>query len=171
MKIHIDRIPEDGLRVVETRPPEWWTNFSELVNGDEEKFDGQVRLELEVERISSQIHVRGSILAKINTSCARCLTRDIYEVRAPVDVFLTPERPGMVEDTEDEGYETYRGEIIDLTEHLRGQLALHFPSRFYCRTDCRGLCSQCGANLNLEKCKCSESKFDPRWAALKNLKF
>ena len=170
MKICIDRIPEKGLHIVETRPPEWWTNITVPAYNEGDGWEGPVQLDITFNRVGSQIHAQGKILAKIRTFCARCLEGMSCEVEAPVDVFLVPERPGMTDREEDVGYETYHGEHIDMGEYIRGQLSLHFPSRFYCRPDCRGLCPQCGINLNNEKCSCAENKIDPRWAALKNLK-
>ena len=39
-----------------------------------------------------------------------------------------------------------------------------------CRDDCRGLCPQCGTNLNTGTCDCSPVWEDPRLAALKAIK-
>jgi uncharacterized protein len=39
-----------------------------------------------------------------------------------------------------------------------------------CRADCKGLCPQCGKNLNQEQCSCSREVEDPRWAALKDVR-
>ncbi len=138
MKIRIDSIPDDGLHLEETRLPAWWTNFPELVKGSDIRFDGPVMLDIAIERTDSQVHVRGSIRAAIVTICSRCLKETTCRADAPVEVFFSPEQPGE-NDEQFEGYETYRGDEIDLGEYLRGQLALHFPSRFLCDSDCKGL--------------------------------
>ena len=39
-----------------------------------------------------------------------------------------------------------------------------------CREDCKGLCAQCGTNLNTDTCECAPVWEDPRLAALKVLK-
>jgi uncharacterized protein len=39
-----------------------------------------------------------------------------------------------------------------------------------CREDCKGLCAQCGTNLNLGSCDCAPVWEDPRLAGLKALK-
>jgi uncharacterized protein len=38
-----------------------------------------------------------------------------------------------------------------------------------CREDCRGLCSECGTNLNSGACACAPAWEDPRLAPLKAL--
>jgi uncharacterized protein len=39
-----------------------------------------------------------------------------------------------------------------------------------CRSDCRGLCSQCGANLNHDECRCETHSVDSRSTPLGRLK-
>jgi uncharacterized protein len=39
-----------------------------------------------------------------------------------------------------------------------------------CSDECRGLCPDCGANLNEAECACKLEQVDLRWAALKELK-
>jgi uncharacterized protein len=43
------------------------------------------------------------------------------------------------------------------------------PMQFVCRTDCRGLCPQCGQNLNETTCNCQAPSIDPRLAVLGKL--
>ena len=55
-------------------------------------------------------------------------------------------------------------------EAAREQLLLALPLKVTCREDCKGLCPQCGKNLNQERCSCSTEVEDPRWAALKDVR-
>ena len=172
MIIRLDSIPDDGLSLDETRPVEWLTNFTDLVAGEGMTAAGPVAIQLYLTRMGEQVYIKGTIRVTIQTECARCLGQVTAEVEAPADVVLAPAGPGMeAKDAEDEGYGTYNGEEIDLAEHLRGQLVLYFPSRFLCKPDCKGLCSQCGVDLNREICRCDTEKVDLRWAALRKFKF
>lgn len=57
-----------------------------------------------------------------------------------------------------------------LLEELIGEEILFFlPSKMLCKDDCKGICPQCGKNLNLGKCGCKKEA-DPRMAALFDLK-
>lgn len=38
-----------------------------------------------------------------------------------------------------------------------------------CEEECKGLCPECGINLNFEKCQCVEDTTDPRLMVLKKL--
>jgi len=43
---------------------------------------------------------------------------------------------------------------IDITEPLRQEIILHFPTNQVCSTHCKGICPQCGKDKNKKKCKC-----------------
>jgi uncharacterized protein len=59
---------------------------------------------------------------------------------------------------------------IDFTADIRDAIILAIPIKILCREDCKGLCPQCGQNLNSETCNCVVKKVNPQWAALSTLK-
>ena len=63
----------------------------------------------------------------------------------------------------------YRDESLDLIEMLREQFQLVLPMKPLCAESCRGLCPECGANLNRTECACQPRWEDPRLAPLKGL--
>jgi uncharacterized protein len=66
---------------------------------------------------------------------------------------------------------TYLEEGRINTDHLlRENVLLGLPVQPVCREDCRGLCSRCGANLNLGSCGCQEPHLDPRFTILRKLR-
>ena len=73
------------------------------------------------------------------------------------------------DDGEDDLYIRVQSEEIDLYELLREDIILNLPMIHLCKPDCKGLCSQCGANLNYEKCSCNKDSVDPRLEILKTL--
>ncbi len=64
----------------------------------------------------------------------------------------------------------YQGEGLLLEDALREQVLLATPVRALCREDCKGLCPQCGLNLNVEQCNCEQRPSDLRWDALSEIK-
>ena len=50
------------------------------------------------------------------------------------------------------------------------KVLLALPVKVTCREDCKGLCPQCGKNLNQEQCSCTNTLADPRWSALKEIR-
>ena len=72
---------------------------------------------------------------------------------APFDLRYLPASEMSTEaerEVEDDDLETsyYRDDQIDLNELLREQFYLALPMKPLCREDCKGLCPQCGTNLN-----------------------
>ncbi len=59
---------------------------------------------------------------------------------------------------------------VDVATWARDALALSLPDQILCRPDCAGLCPVCGQNLNEEPHEHAEERFDPRWAALAQLR-
>ena len=123
----------------------------------------------------AQIDVSGSIRGEAEVDCTRCLA----PVPWPIDIdfkvgFIPPEHFTSKTEhevaAEDLDVDILEDNQIDLAKVVREQILLNLPEQKFCRPDCKGLCLQCGADLNLLDCKCSEDETDPRWAALKNLK-
>jgi uncharacterized protein len=57
---------------------------------------------------------------------------------------------------------------IDLTEMLRQNVLLALPMVTLCQEDCKGLCPQCGHDLNLGPCEC-KPEVDTRFSVLEKL--
>ena len=60
-------------------------------------------------------------------------------------------------------------QTLDLSDVFRQYLLTCEPLKALCSPDCRGLCPECGADLNLEMCECEALPVDPRWGALMDL--
>jgi uncharacterized protein len=58
--------------------------------------------------------------------------------------------------------------VLDLREVIRQAIELAVPLHPLCRPDCRGLCVQCGRDLNDDACTCTDEP-DPRWDELRAL--
>ena len=121
------------------------------------------------------IRLRGEISAVVEAPCDRCLQEVALPIQRQFDLFYMPLETSMGQGGEAElqphdlDFSFYEHEEIDLDELAREQLELSLPIRVLCREDCRGLCSQCGTDLNREQCQCPKP-MDPRWQALADLK-
>ena len=98
--------------------------------------------------------VRGVARAVIESPCARCLAPTETSVEAEVsEAFIRD--IGQEREVDDDQYR-YSGHVLELDEAVRTALLLEMPSRVLCKEDCRGLCDQCGANLNINECSCQK---------------
>ncbi len=58
---------------------------------------------------------------------------------------------------------------VNLHDTLCDELMIVSSSQSLCSDDCKGLCTECGINLNEESCDCLKDKIDPRFRALLDL--
>jgi uncharacterized protein len=124
---------------------------------------------LEAQQVGRDVVVRGELEGTVALFCRRCLAPVEADVDEEVSLVY---RPGLSR-VEAEAEEVYalpeRGDDLDLTDAIREQLVLAVPQYGMCSESCKGLCPQCGTNLNQEQCDCAPVTADPRWAALRKL--
>lgn len=77
--------------------------------------------------------------------------------------------PRMENDNDDyENYIVVENNVLDLDDLVYQEIQLFLPQKMLCDEDCKGICQQCGKNLNHGKCDCKK-EVDPRMAALLQL--
>lgn len=123
-----------------------------------------VDVDVRLSSFSGGIAVRGRVRCPWTGRCRRCSR----EVTGTVDVAVD-ERYVEASRADDEAYR-YEGDTIDLAPLVHDAVFLELPLTPLCRDDCRGLCVQCGVDLNDEACEC-RAPVDPRWAKLAELRF
>jgi uncharacterized protein len=58
---------------------------------------------------------------------------------------------------------------IDISKTIHDVFILNRPIRLLCSDTCKGLCINCGINLNKKTCDCHKENIDPRLEKLKSL--
>jgi uncharacterized protein len=119
----------------------------------------------------------GRLASTLELSCVRCLEPFSVEIREDLDLMYLPQSENVAADGEHDrglGDEElavafYRDEEIDLGQMIREQIILALPMKPICRSECQGLCPDCGANRNVQVCACVRDTVDPRWQSLKSL--
>jgi uncharacterized protein len=112
------------------------------------------------------ILVQGELATQVQLECVRCLEPFAYQVSFNLTERFLPEPVAALdEDARPIGEDN----SVDLAEPIRETILLALPMHAVCRTDCRGLCAQCGQNLNLGQCDCQKEDIDPRLAVLRQL--
>lgn len=97
-------------------------------------------------------------------TCDRCLMEFTRPYDIPVEHILV-----TALENEDSDFVLLQDYQLPLDELVRDDILLELPYKNLCREDCRGLCPQCGKNLNDGLCGCTTKTEDPRLAVLKQL--
>lgn len=121
--------------------------------------DTPVVVDAILEWVSDGLLATGTVAGAWEGPCRRCLGPVRGELSVDVqELFEARPREG-------ESYPLHH-DRVDLEPLAREALTLDLPLAPLCSTDCRGLCSTCGADLNLGDCGCPPPGADLRWAAL-----
>ena len=147
---------------VPTDDPSW--------EGTELRFSAPLSVRGQVQWISS-----GEVLARIRLQgflaqeCRRCLEPVETPVDEELDLLFAPLEEAEGLDEENVRPLPENAAELDLIHAIREELVLSQSLLAVCKTDCKGLCPQCGTNLNENSCQCSTDEADPRWDALRAL--
>ena len=134
-----------------------------------------VELSLAVEKAGGDVfRVSGRAQTRFELECGRCLEPFEMTFDATFDLRYVPQEHNAGEGEREIGEDDlttafYREGMLDLIDLLREQFQLALPMKPLCAEACRGLCPDCGANLNRTQCDCAPKWEDPRLAPLKGL--
>jgi uncharacterized protein len=162
MKLNVKQIPPEGLTLRER-----------LDVDTGEGPPAATDIDLHVERIDDTVYVRGDVSANVHMVCGRCLDEFDQVIEFPLELaFFPEEEEEAVEESrelraEEMGAGYYTEDEIDIAEVVAEHLVLNLPIRPLCDENCKGICPQCGANLNEEQCGCEKKNIDPRMEGLK----
>jgi uncharacterized protein len=167
--LDVSRLREPHLHVERTEEPSAF--------GAEEGFRivSPVRLVFDLHKDHDRIRLDGTLQTVLELDCSRCLEGFAVPVDARFDLLYVPAATAPVDGEEREVEEDdldmayYRDGVIDLADVVREQLYLALPMKPLCQEGCRGLCPECGTNLNSGACSCTHAWEDPRLAPLKAL--
>lgn len=170
MKLDLGKIRLAATRYDRTFDP------SEVAMADDVyRIVAPVHLGFDVHKDKDKFRLVGTARTELELSCSRCLEPFRLLVDVAFDQRYLPQTDATAEQETEVGEDDletsfYRDEQIDLNELLREQFYLVLPMKPLCREECKGLCPQCGTDLNTGTCDCAPAWEDPRLAALRELK-
>ncbi|MEW6086911.1 MAG: DUF177 domain-containing protein [bacterium] len=168
MKIKISDIPDEGLDI------EFKENPSELnlEHVQLQKLE-EVKVNVRFKKEDFGFLAFGEINVKWDLICNRCLT--FFPQKAKIEFnreYRLKDEEIAGDEIEEEELSTVfiKNEEINLEKDIREDLLLAIPIQTLCKTECKGICSHCGENLNIKKCNCIKGEIDSRWEALAEIK-
>ncbi|ERI92876.1 putative ACR [Clostridiales bacterium oral taxon 876 str. F0540] len=133
-------------------------------DGEKIEFLKPITLEGELHLTGDIITLDGKIITEISLPCSRCLVNFSHNI----DIQIHEEFSTNLDNKDDEII-FIDSDTIDITNIVRSNIILSLPIKKLCDEDCKGLCQNCGVNLNETSCSCQKDDIDPRFAKLKDL--
>jgi len=129
---------------------------------------------------AGEARVQGQAAVTLRMSCDRCLKPVDKEIRLNFeDTVYAPEKTGAAEtdgtdgtdepEYESDGQLCMEGYRFDVERMVNTEIAVNLPMKVLCKADCKGICRQCGKDLNAGECGCDLFVPDPRLAAIKDI--
>ncbi len=134
MKVYVKDIRSGGIEVTGKILAEVVGERKEDLLKFVDSLDVRANLEWFEDSILAHIEVTG----KYFSNCSRCLEDIEGNLYKNFDLDFEVER---------------NTESIELEEDIRQEIILSLPRRILCSENCKGLCPDCGVNLNNAKCK------------------
>ena len=177
MKIRIDHIKNMPYELKVDEPVESFPVLVQMQVDGECVFRGNLAADISVEREFDHLKATGRMQVPVDLVCGRCLATYPSVIDSSFRIIFRKEstRQSEVEDEtelcdDDLVASTYIGDEIDLAHELEEQVAMSIPFKPLCGDECKGLCPECGADLNTSVCSCSKEPVSLKFSALKNFK-
>ena len=113
--------------------------------------------------------LEGKAFLSLCIPCSRCLepVEVPFELELYQELDMDKSEEERAEDLDEQPYVS--GYYLDVDQLIGNELLLNLPMKVLCREDCKGICNQCGTNLNRVNCSCERSLPDPRLSVIQDL--
>ena len=168
MQIHLSDIIESEGKVVQITPELELDKISFQL-GEYQLID-KTPVSLTIANTGNKVlELTGNGSVTVDIPCDRCLEQVLVEIPYSIERKLDMKQSDedRVEDLDENDYLT--GTDLDVDRLVYLEVLMNWPLKVLCREDCKGICSQCGKNLNDGPCGCAEEPKDPRMAAISDI--
>lgn len=175
MKIRVDETKKTQIDLNEEEPASHYQSLAQMEKDGDCSFTAPVRSRVSAIWEYDHVRVAGSMQSAVRLSCSRCLAEYELPLSSDFTIFYT-ESQGDEFDDEVELSDvelisaSYTGDEINLDPEIAEQVMLEVPFKPLCSESCRGLCPECGADLNAGECGCDRGGINLKMAALKKIK-
>jgi uncharacterized protein len=135
--------------------------------GNHIKFNKPVEVNGGIFNTDDGIYLQAKVSFEYTTSRARCLKNITKNEDAMLDYKIVYENDQ--ENSSEDELILEKGNILNLNEPIISSILLSLPMKTICDNECKGICPQCGKDLNKGDCNCEDDNIDPRLAKLKRL--
>lgn len=175
MKILVDKVKRTQLDLSEEEPASHYPSLAQMEKDGDCSFTAPVRAQLSAVWEYDHVRATGTVQSAVRLSCSRCLAEYELPLSSEFTIFYTESKgEELDEEVELSDVElisaSYTGDEIDVDPEIAEQVMLEVPFKPLCSESCRGLCTQCGADLNAGECGCDRGGINLKMAALQKIK-
>ena len=177
--LHVEQIRDKEFFQEFEEDPQAFSIIAEMIKNRECEFFGPLNIRLKAFRIRELYEVQGTFSTRVRLACSRCLKDFETMLTSTFELTYVKEVPGLLDvlderevelKVEEIGLMYFKGEEINLHQGIQEQVVMAFPLQPLCDENCKGLCPQCGLDLNRGDCGCARGPGANPFAVLKNLK-
>ena len=130
-------------------------------------YPNQLLLKIFVDKLESLFRFKISISTDAVFTCDRCL--DNYKTKFSETIEQLYQLGHSELESDEIEILPENSKEIDISKAIHDIFIINRPIRLLCNDECRGLCVNCGINLNKKSCECHLDTIDPRLEKLKSL--
>lgn len=123
------------------------------------RIPGEVVLNMQLTKLEPDYYLRGQLTFEVEQTCARCAENFLLPITHPIELGLAHVGAQAVEgvlseESEELDIHYFEGTDLDFGPIIEEQILLSLPYTATCKTDCKGICQNCGSDLNQGNCNC-----------------
>lgn len=103
---------------------------------------------------------------QLSIPCDRCLRPVLNRIDISFDKELDMNKSAeeKIKEFDEECF--LQDYCLDTDALIHNEILISLPMKVLCSADCKGICNQCGSNLNDGTCRCGKTELDPRMSKI-----
>ena len=116
-----------------------------------------------------EVRLQASGSVTVDFNCDRCLSFVPTQIDYDIDRRVYSPDVDLSIDDEEDNITVMEGYQLNLDSLIFNEILMNWPVKVLCQTECKGICTICGKNLNDMECDCDTFVPDPRMAVIKDI--
>ena len=131
-------------------------------------YDDHITCELSAKIVQFGFQLSGVIKAITKYQCCLLYSNNSKDLTLPIKLCLSSKEILSGDDDQDMVHFPKNIDHIEISDTIADIIRLAEPMHPNCNDNCKGLCPNCGINLNQSSCDCKLDSHDSPWDVLNN---